>query len=205
MLTIQAGGYEPGSEAVDSMMLYINKNPEAYAGLNDTIYSNESYTLQGQVEFSTEHEWTTSGDGIFNDPFLLDAIYTPGSDDILSCEVELTLTAYPMQACQDIDDDEMTLTIELYSGLELTGTDDLQIKVSPNPATGTVNITGISAEGDITLQVMNSSGKIIFQGIFSTEGYRFTRQIDISYLDDGIYYMRLNAGSFYKTIKLVKQ
>ncbi|MCD4732347.1 MAG: hypothetical protein K8R74_17205, partial [Bacteroidales bacterium] len=132
MLTIQAGGYEPGSAAVDSMMLYINKNPEAYAGLNDTIFSNESYTLQGEVEFSSEHEWTTSGDGMFNDPFLLDAIYTPGSNDILSGEVELILTAYPMQACQDIDDDDMTLTIELYSGLEFVESDDLLLKVSPN-------------------------------------------------------------------------
>jgi hypothetical protein len=142
---------------------------------------------------------------MFNDPFLLDAIYTPGSDDILSGEAELTLTAYPMQACQDIDDDEMTLTVELYSGLELLESDYLQLKVSPNPATGTVNITGSSPEGeDITLQVINSTGKIIFQGIFKTEGNRLNRHLDMSLLNNGIYYVKLATGSCAKTIKLIK-
>ncbi|MCD4683334.1 MAG: T9SS type A sorting domain-containing protein, partial [Bacteroidales bacterium] len=114
------------------------------------------------------------------------------------------LTAYPMQACQDIDDDDMTLTIELYSGLEFVESDDLLLKVSPNPATGTVNITGSSPEGDITLQVINSTGKIIFNGIFKTEGNQLNRQLDITYLKNGIYYVRLTSSSAATTIKLIK-
>jgi hypothetical protein len=204
MLSVYANGYEPGSEAVDSMMLYLNKVPEAYAGPNDTIYSNESYTMQGEVAFSNDIFWTTAGDGTFNDTTLLNAIYTPGSQDILNGEVELTLNANPLYPCTQGDEDEMDLTIIEFTAVNQTNV-ALKLNVSPNPSKGIVNITGIcSNEEDITLQVINSTGKIIFNGIFKTKGNRLERKLDVSFLKDGIYYVRLTSGPSATTIKLIK-
>ena len=53
--------------------------------------------------------WTSSGDGTFDDPGKLDAVYTPGSDDISNGSVELTLAATNVD--NETVDDEMTLTL----------------------------------------------------------------------------------------------
>jgi hypothetical protein len=158
-LSLQANGYEPGIFATDSMTLYINQQPSAFAGDDATIWVGESYTLQGEVEFSDDHEWSTAGDGTFNDPALLNAIYTPGPNDISAGEVDLTLTAYPLQACQNEDDDEMTL----------------------------------------------ASGKIIFTGVFQVNKTWFKRELDLSYLENGIYYILINNSLSEQTLKVIKQ
>jgi len=110
-----------------------------------------------------------------------------------------------MQGCQSEDYDVMILTIEPNTGFDHTVSNNLQIKVSPNPATGSLNVKGVFPNGeDITLQVINSTGKIIFKGIFKTKEKHFERELDVSFLKNGIYYVRIISGTDFKTIKLVK-
>lgn len=205
-LTLHAFGYETGAEAVDSVIVYINQHPEVDAGDNATIMEDESYTLQGAVEFSSNHAWGSSGDGNFNDPALLNAIYTPGADDIFTGEVDLTLTAFPMEACQLDGEDEMTLTISAYTGLNLTGQEELSLKISPNPTNSLVNITGsVGSDESINLHVIKNSGEIIFRGTFKSRSKQLNKQLDLSLLNNGIYYIRLSTITTTKTIKLLKQ
>ena len=204
-LTLQANGYETGSYVTDSLTLFINQHPAADAGDDDTIWIGQSYTLQGEVEFSDSIIWSTSGDGEFNDPAILNAIYTPGSNDISNGEVDLTLTAFPLLACQYEDADEMTLSILAYTGIPLSDQDKLRIKASPNPANGVVNISSnIGSNKQVNLEVLNSAGKVIFQGIFQTNNGQFSRQLDISLIKNGIYYIRLTTKSTSQTTKLIK-
>jgi hypothetical protein len=80
-----------------------------YAGPDAYTCIGEDFTCQGQATDWISVVWTTSGDGSFDDPNALQAIYTPGSDDISNGSVELTITA------EDSDgsfvDDEMTLMV----------------------------------------------------------------------------------------------
>jgi hypothetical protein len=80
-----------------------------YAGPDAQTCMGDDYQCQGEATDWISIEWTSSGDGTFDDPTMLEAVYTPGSDDISNGSVVLTLAA------TDIDnetvDDEMTLIL----------------------------------------------------------------------------------------------
>lgn len=57
------------------------------------LCEGEQYMSEAQAENYTALLWTTSGDGSFNDEAALDAVYTPGTNDIDGEGVMLTLTA----------------------------------------------------------------------------------------------------------------
>jgi hypothetical protein len=89
----------------------------ANAGPNATICEGETYTLSGTATNYTSVEWTTSGDGTFDDPNTLAPVYTPGEDDIANGSVTLTLTAY---SGSNQASDDMMLTIEPLPGIPAT-------------------------------------------------------------------------------------
>jgi gliding motility-associated-like protein len=86
---------------VDSMVLTINAPAIANAGIDDTICSGNTYTLSGSISGSaTSSTWTTSGDGTFNDSSLVNAVYTPGTNDTALGNVFLIITTNdPVGAC----------------------------------------------------------------------------------------------------------
>jgi hypothetical protein len=87
------------------------------AGADATICAGETYTLNGMATNYTSVEWTTSGDGTFNDNTILTPVYTPGTGDIAAGSVTLTLTAY--SGSNQVSDD-MVLTIEPLPGIPAT-------------------------------------------------------------------------------------
>ncbi|CAN5485241.1 hypothetical protein BH11BAC2_BH11BAC2_13860 [soil metagenome] len=78
----------------DAMIISISPVATADAGLAQSICSNSSASLNGAVGGgAVSGSWTTSGDGSFNNVALLNAVYTPGANDILAGTVTLTLTS----------------------------------------------------------------------------------------------------------------
>ncbi|TSA24239.1 MAG: hypothetical protein D4R67_12205, partial [Bacteroidetes bacterium] len=114
-LTLTAYGDLACADSVfDSMVLTIDPLPIAYAGPDDTICENYSYTLNGTIINSNSSQWSTLGSGSFNDPTLLNAIYTPSPGDIAAGSVDLILTAYGMLTCSSYSaQDTMTLWFDL--------------------------------------------------------------------------------------------
>ncbi len=111
VLTLNAVGVAPCPNATDYMTLTINSNPVAFAGDDATICGGDAYTLSGSSATNySAITWTTSGDGSFDDANALNPVYTPGSGDIASGSVILTLTATGIGSCSDATDD-MTLSI----------------------------------------------------------------------------------------------
>src|SRR6185436_13044331 len=81
------------------------------AGMGQSVCASWKAYLQGSMGDSvTSPLWITDGDGTFNDPHALNAVYTPGSSDILSRSVILSLTASRINSGAVVSDD-MTLTI----------------------------------------------------------------------------------------------
>jgi len=68
---------------------------------DDTICENTSYQLNATASNYESLQWTTFGDGSFNDTTILNPFYTPGSDDIINSEVSLCLTAFAFDPCTD--------------------------------------------------------------------------------------------------------
>ena len=119
-LTLYAYGSELCEDAFDEMTLFIEEEPEVDAGPNAAICETDTYFLEFASASNYESLlWSTNGDGSFDDITSLNPIYTPGSSDIISGSVVLTLTAYGNELCGDASD-EMTLSIlespEVFAG-----------------------------------------------------------------------------------------
>jgi hypothetical protein len=202
-LTMHLMGYEPGTTASDSMILYLNKDPEVYAGPDDTIYGGDVITLQGEVNFAYEYFWTTMGDGTFTDSTLLDAIYTPGPQDIENRGVTLVLTANEVSPCTGSVSDSLTIGI-LFVGAEDIVEEKGGLTIYPNPARNIITLqAGIAADEKVVLQVLDIQGKVIFTERITSENKLFQKQFDLSYVNPGVYFFRIHARDAAFTQKLV--
>ncbi len=111
-LTMYAYSISPcNGEVSDVMTLTIIDLPDANAGDDGETCEGSSYLLNGMAHDYSSVNWTTEGDGTFDDPALLAATYTPGTIDISNGTVDLTLTASPISPCVNDASDDMTLSI----------------------------------------------------------------------------------------------
>ena len=124
ILTLTASPVSPCAEsAEDNMVLSVDPLPAANAGDDDDLCESDTYALSGSAENYSSVLWTTAGDGSFDDATSLTAVYTPGSNDLATGSVELTLTASPVAPCADNASDMVLLNI-IYNPEADAGPDD---------------------------------------------------------------------------------
>jgi len=112
-LTLVANAFSPCSvQAVSSLDIEIVNSPVAYAGEPAVLCEDQTHQLSGYVENAGNFYWTTSGDGSFDNPESLVAVYSPGVQDIFNRTVTLSLIAQPMSPCAVGDVSQLTLTLE---------------------------------------------------------------------------------------------
>jgi hypothetical protein len=80
----------------------------AYAGLDGATCEGNTYSCTGSASLYNVVNWSSSGTGTFDNPQILNPVYTPGESDINNGSVILTLTAY---GPDNNVSDNMTLTI----------------------------------------------------------------------------------------------
>jgi len=128
----------------------------AFAGNDAGVFPGDNYEiLDAAAENYISVFWSTAGDGAFDDPTILNPIYTPGPNDISAGGVELTLSIEGMNSCGIGDDDQMTLAIYQPPTVEIT-----------YPFEGDVlydyllTVTGTAADinGDLTEVYVNLNG-----------------------------------------------
>lgn len=86
--------------------------PTVQAGDDATVCGGSSYQLNGGAQNSASTLWTSAGDGTFDDALLLNATYSPGTNDLNNGQTTLTLTAYGQGDCADIGDSMELLFLE---------------------------------------------------------------------------------------------
>ncbi len=104
----------------DMLTLTFIEAPDANAGQDQTICAGESVSLSGSIGGSaSDAQWSTSGDGDFDDPTDNNATYTPGPGDISDGTVTLTLSGTdPNGTCIPATSD-MVITIEPSVSIEV--------------------------------------------------------------------------------------
>jgi len=124
-LTLEAMGIAPCVAPVTSAILItINQIPQVFAG-NDITICEGPHNITGATatNFNTLM-WTSNGDGVFINPTVLNAIYTPGPGDLINGFVTLTLTATSIAPCTDVVSDNVIFTIQpqsqVYAGPNAT-------------------------------------------------------------------------------------
>jgi len=112
--------------ASDDLILQIQKSPVADAGAD--VISCGSTSLNGSASDYQFVLWSTSCDGAFNNPGILNPDYTPGSADISNGTVVLSLTASAILPCTFSSSDDLTLTMdEPYVVSDLVTSQDLNV------------------------------------------------------------------------------
>ena len=195
------------STSTDSVTVTVIQHATAFAG-NDTTFclTIGQIQLDGQSSNSSSVLWTTSGDGLFLNPSTLNAIYYPGTNDKSSFHVNLTLTAYPVSPCTSQATSTQHITFDPCNGIPDLGNDVFSISIRPNPSFGSINlvITGLKT-GDISVNIMDLSGKVVFQDTFPAIGSKFSHKIDLSQFQKGIYFVKVQTDTQVKTEKLIMQ
>ena len=110
-LTLTVIGISPCGDAVSSMVLTINPKAVVYAGPDQSSCGQSPVALNAATASDfVSLEWTTTGSGTFNNPAILNPIYTPGTNDVMNGRVVLTLTATAASPCPSVSS-SMTLNI----------------------------------------------------------------------------------------------
>ena len=203
-LTLTAYGYETGQEDSDEMVLQIISESDADAGDDMTISAGQSVTLNGQAESSSSVAWSSAGDGSFDDETLLNATYTPGSDDITTGEVSLTLEALAIAPCEDSDSDVMNLSISAVTAVNVINKNDVAISIIPNPSNGKFEfkISG-AKDGSVEVLIADLKGENVYEQRMELQSGVLQQSIDLSGYHKGIYLLKIKSEEFYEFRKLV--
>ncbi|MCB0630171.1 MAG: gliding motility-associated C-terminal domain-containing protein [Saprospiraceae bacterium] len=124
LTAVDASGLGLCPDVQDEMVIiYTSSSDSADAGPDQEICNGETVQLAGSFSGgATDALWTTDGDGTFSDETALDAIYTPGPNDITTQGAVLTLTTSGNAFCLPASDD-MTFRIRTVPNYTVSGTD----------------------------------------------------------------------------------
>jgi hypothetical protein len=90
------------------MALTISKRPEVLSGPDATLCKGNPYNTEGAAASNyTSVQWTSAGDGTFDQSAQLSTLYRPGTADLQSGSVLLTLSATGGESCPEVTDELM--------------------------------------------------------------------------------------------------
>ncbi len=205
VLTLTAYGYATGVQTEDEMTLFITKNPSVFAGNDTVINADMAFFTNASAENFDVVEWSTNGDGSFEDPMTVNTVYTPGAGDIAAQEFELTLTASPVDPCVTGDDDNVAVQLIPYLGISDNGKADMAFSVEPNPSHGIFTVTvPWTGKGETVIRLMDEKGSMVFTERFSGD-QDYTRSFSFEYLPKGIYFVKVTSKAGSKTQKVILQ
>jgi gliding motility-associated-like protein len=158
----------------DTFTITVNPAATANAGIDATICSTDTKTLSGIIGGGASSlTWSTSGDGTFSDASSATATYTPGSADVASGTVTLTITTDdPTGPCNAVSD-AMTLTINPAAVVN-AGNDDVICST-----TSTYTLAG-TYSGSTSSITWTTSGTGTFDDTTSTTAIYTPSAADIS-------------------------
>jgi len=202
-LVLTAWGFGDTLVSTDSLVLFINDKPQAFAGNDSTICHDQVLQLQGNASSYASVAWASDGDGAFTDSTTLNPVYTPGEADIQNGGVKLTLKAYPVEPCTEEDSDQMNLTIDQCTGIR-PNVPGLKTELVPNPASGVITAT-LTFEGSslVKISILNNQGQVVFTEQTGPFAGRFSKQFDVSNFPKGSYFFRVESSNQVITRKLV--
>ena len=155
-----------GCDTTEQGQIQVYPHPVAFAGNTATICPGNSFTLSEAT--ATNYgtlSWNSPGDGTFDDATILNPVYTPGSADLISGKITLTLAAEGLG--------NGTTCIPATSAIELNIL-RLEASVSPTDVTcygaknGIINITdaiGGSGNYEYTIDGTSWSATMDYTGL----------------------------------------
>jgi len=123
-LIVSLTGFSFGEIVNDTIVLTFVPKPTINAGPDTFTCTGDVFTALATATNYISANWSTSGDGVFDNPDTLQPVYIPGSDDIHNKQVSLILHITPDKACQQLYD---TLNLSIFPGFTASLTGDTTI------------------------------------------------------------------------------
>jgi hypothetical protein len=188
----------------DTTEVAVNQLPNAFAG-NDTTFNLyiTQIQLQGVAANYSTVAWTTSGDGTFQNPAVLNAVYFPGTLDKTSRAVDLTLTATPLSPCSGNASSVIHILFDPNTGIDQQDKGRFSINVSPNPNQGIFTVFfngGLEQKGQLLISDISGRTLIEEDLLFTSS---MTKRMDIAGFPKGIYFLEVRSGSGIVTKKII--
>jgi len=112
-LTLVAYAIAPSTDTIaDTTQLSVLLHAVSAAGPDTTICEDGSFGTQASASNAGTFLWISDGDGTFDYPDSLDAIYFPGATDIINGSVTLSFTAYSVAPCLSDSTDDLLLSFQ---------------------------------------------------------------------------------------------
>jgi len=128
-----------GESSADTMQLFIDPLPQADAGPDTTICASGSYLIQSTAFNYTTVFWSTAGDGTFNNPTLLQPVYTPGANDTINGSVTLTMSVMGALTCTAASNQDQMVLSFTHMPVVDAGQDVTVCSGTPVPLNGTAS------------------------------------------------------------------
>ncbi len=147
ILTLTVTGLSFKETSQSSFVLTFNTKATAYAGPDASVCEGSPVILnETTASFYSDLSWSTSGDGVFNDPTILAPQYTPGFADLTAGSATLYLTVNTGNACP-------------------AAVDTLFLAVNKKP-TAAITIASEICRGDSTQLSFTMTGAVPFDVVF---------------------------------------
>ena len=134
---------------VDFIIFPPEQKTMAWAGSDMVICEDETVQLNASAAYYQTVQWSTSGSGTFNNPAILNPVYTPSAADISAGSVILTLTVNGISVGE-------------------TMVDNITLTINPKPTVFAGNDAGICLNDEFT--VMAASATNVSSLIWTTTG-----------------------------------
>lgn len=108
--------------SIHNLPVVVLNNPEIFSGDNITICKNQNAQLAAEATNYSGIIWTTNGDGTFQNPGSLSTIYYPGALDKENEIVDLSVSAFPQNPCQQEVSDMLSVFFQPVSQISLPAT-----------------------------------------------------------------------------------
>lgn len=97
----------------------VNTPPWITPGPDQTICEDQTVSVTAFPENNSGILWSSSGDGSFNNPSLINPVYTPGTADKANGNITLIATALPKAPCIEVATTDISVKINPIASLEL--------------------------------------------------------------------------------------
>jgi hypothetical protein len=182
-----------GCSGTDSVLVTINALPVVSLSLTqDTLCDQDSlFVLIG-----------TPAGGTFGGPFVTGNTFDPVAAGVGSHVVFYTFT--DSLGCSATD--SATVIVDPCTGIAENAFNGTMFNVYPNPNNGFFNLALSNANyAELSIQVYTVLGQVVYSDMASNVTGDVIRQIDLTNLANGAYYVKVTAGAATQTVKVMKQ
>jgi hypothetical protein len=183
-----------GCSSTDSVLVTVNTPPVVVFSLaQDTLC-----TLDTLFALSA-----SPAGGTFSGSFVTGSDFDPAAAGVGIYTVYYTFTD-TTTGCTSTD--SATLVVDACTGIADNAFSGTLFTVYPNPNNGFFNLVLTNANyAEISIQVYTVLGQIVYSDMASGLNGDVTRQIDLTNLANGAYYVKVTAGAATQTMKVMKQ